>query len=143
MPIAYFTRTLKTTSNEGASYSRHQPNPWKSYDVHLQGPKRLIVYGNSIFYIINLYVSTVYICTEYTLSRLVLSSISLKMVESLRITEPRLLTDITAKLATLNLSAPEPPPTTLVLLQPLANAATLAACLPASRSTSASNLQYL
>jgi hypothetical protein len=143
MPIAYFTRTLKTTSNEGASYSRHQPNPWKSYDVHLQGPKRLIVYGNSIFYVINLYASTVYTYTEYTLSRLVLSSISLKMVESLRITEPRLLTDITAKLATLNLSAPEPPPTTLVLLQPLANAATLAACLPASRSTSTSNLQYL
>ncbi|PMD64645.1 uncharacterized protein K444DRAFT_491862, partial [Hyaloscypha bicolor E] len=67
----------------------------------------------------------------------------LKMVESLRITEPRLLTDITAKLATLNLSAPEPPPTTLVLLQPLANAATLAACLPTSRSTSTPNLQYL
>ncbi|KAH8786242.1 hypothetical protein BGZ57DRAFT_818281 [Hyaloscypha finlandica] len=65
------------------------------------------------------------------------------MVESLRITEPRLLTDIAAKLETLNLSAPEPPPTTLVLLQPLANAATLAACLPASRSTSTSNLQYL
>jgi hypothetical protein len=77
------------------------------------------------------------------LSRLVLSSHSLKMVESLRITEPRLLTDITAKLATLNLSAPEPPPTTLVLLQPLANAATLAACLPASRSTSTSKIQYL
>jgi hypothetical protein len=140
MPIAYFIRTLKITSNEGASYSRHQPNPWKSYDVT---PSRLQK-THGIWQLHLLYYQPVCrLHRKYPLQARPLLSLSLKMVESLRITEPRLLTDITAKLATLNLSAPEPPPTTLVLLQPLANAATLAACLPNSRSTSTPNLQYL
>jgi hypothetical protein len=66
------------------------------------------------------------------------------MVESLRITEPSLLTDIAIKLSHLDLKdSLTSPPTTLVLLQPLANPATLAACLPHSPTTSASNPQYV
>jgi len=65
------------------------------------------------------------------------------MVDSLRITEPCLLTDNTAKLAALDLSASEPPATTLVLLQPLANADTLTACLPKPNPDSASKMRYL
>ncbi|KAH8586331.1 hypothetical protein B0O99DRAFT_602574 [Bisporella sp. PMI_857] len=54
------------------------------------------------------------------------------MVESLLITSPSALADITTKLPTSDLSASSLPPATLVLLQPLANPNTLAECRSSS-----------
>jgi hypothetical protein len=64
-------------------------------------------------------------------------------MDPLCITEPSQLTDNTAKLAALDLSASEPRQITLVLLQPLANPATLASCLPSIHRNSTHNWQYL
>jgi hypothetical protein len=62
------------------------------------------------------------------------------MTEPRRIADPSLLTDITTGLSSLNIEASEPQPTTLVLLQPLANASMLAACRP---QTSSSKYEFL
>jgi hypothetical protein len=62
------------------------------------------------------------------------------MTKPRRITDPFLLADITTGLSNLNVESSEPQPTTLVLLQPLANASMLALCRP---QTSSSKYEFL
>ncbi|KAE9375059.1 hypothetical protein N431DRAFT_438382 [Stipitochalara longipes BDJ] len=66
------------------------------------------------------------------------------MDEPLRITNPALLTDITTGVSSLNISSDtQPPPTTLVLLQPLGNPSRYGTWLPSSIFSRHLSLQSL